>query len=396
MRIDNPQKIKQAEIVVGIPSYNEEETIGFVVEQIGAGLKKYFPNKKSVIINLDNNSSDNTKKVFFQARTNIPRIYISTPNGLRGKGYNFHNLFLMVKKLEAKAGIVFDADLRSIRGDWVKKMADPILDGHDFITPYYIRCKTDATITNHLIYPLTYGLLGWDIRQPIGGDFSFSNKMVKVWLKEEWVETTYQFGIDIFMTMTAILKKMKIAQVNLGSKEHNLSTPKLGPMFFQVIGTFFEIISKNIHQFENVVEARKIPVLGGRKLRILANSHPEEELFKKIFLDNIGLYWPVIKKTVGPSVRKKLEIIYKNKEGEIHSDIWFKIVYDFLLAYQTSKNKPALIHTLSCLYYGRIASFFHDNGKLTPEDSEKEVVKRAKLFFKKREYFFEKLNQNVD
>jgi len=29
MIIDNPQKIKNAEIVVGIPSYNEEEKIRF-------------------------------------------------------------------------------------------------------------------------------------------------------------------------------------------------------------------------------------------------------------------------------------------------------------------------------------------------------------------------------
>ena len=392
MIIDNPQKIKKAEIVVGIPSYNEEEKIGFVIEQVSLGLEKYFPNKKSVIINFDNNSKDGTKESFFQAESNIPRMYISTPNGLKGKGYNFHNLFLMVKKLDAKVAIVFDADLRSIRGNWVKKMADPILNGYDFITPYYIRCKTDATITNHLIYPLTYGLLGQDIRQPIGGDFSFSNRMARVWLKQEWTETTYQFGIDVFMSMTAILKNMKIAQVNLGSKEHNLSTPKLGPMFFQVIGTFFEIISKHIYEFKNLTEVKKVLVLGSRKLPILANSQPEEKLFKKIFLDNLNLYWPTIKKTVNPSIGKELEIIYKNKEGYIDSNLWNKIVYDFLFAYINTKDKPGLIHALSCMYYGRIASFFHENGKLTPEDAEKEVVRRAKLFFKKRNYFFKKLN----
>ncbi len=392
MKIDNPQKIEEAEIVVGIPSYNEAKTIGFVVEQVSSGLEKYFPNKKCAIINLDNNSNDGTKEAFFHAQSNIPRIYVSTPNGLKGKGYNFHNLFLMIKKLEAKAGLVFDADLRSIRGDWIKKMATPILDGYDFITPYYIRCKTDATITNHLIYPLTYGLLGYDIRQPIGGDFAFSNKMVKIWLKEEWLETTYQFGIDIFMTMIAILKGMKIAQVNLGSKEHNLSTPKLGPMFFQVVGTFFKIIVDHFDEFKSRTEIIKIPILDEKKLPILANKQPEEGLFRKIFLDNLAGYWPIIKKIVSVPVKEKLEVIYKNKDGQIHSDIWFKIVYDFLLAYKSSKNKPALIHALSCLYYGRIASFFHDNGNLTPEDAEKKVVKRAKLFFKKRDYFLKKLN----
>ena len=94
MKIDNPQKIEEAEIVVGIPSYNESKTIGFVVEQISSGLEKYFPNKKCVIINLDNNSKDGTRDAFFQVESNIPRIYVSTPNGLKGKGYNGGDMYV--------------------------------------------------------------------------------------------------------------------------------------------------------------------------------------------------------------------------------------------------------------------------------------------------------------
>jgi len=220
--------------------------------------------------------------------------------------------------------------------------------------------------------------------------------MVKVWLKEEWLETTYQFGIDVFMSMMALLKGMKVVQVNLGAKMHNLSTPKLGPMFFQVIGTFFKITADHFNEFKDKTKVIKVPVLGGKKLPILANAQPEEELFRKIFLENLDAYWPLIKKTVSIPVKEKLENIYKNKEGYIDSDIWNKIVYDFLFAYKDSKNRPALIHALSCMYYGRIFSFFHYNGKLTPEDAEKEVVKRAKLFFKERDYFFKKLNKNVN
>ena len=37
-----PDKVKQADIIVGIPSYNEADSIGFVVEQVDKGLQKYF------------------------------------------------------------------------------------------------------------------------------------------------------------------------------------------------------------------------------------------------------------------------------------------------------------------------------------------------------------------
>jgi len=36
-------KIMNRKIVIGIPSYNEEYTIGHVIRQIDLGLKKFFP-----------------------------------------------------------------------------------------------------------------------------------------------------------------------------------------------------------------------------------------------------------------------------------------------------------------------------------------------------------------
>jgi len=410
MNINNPQKIKKADIIVGIPSYNEANTIDFVVEQTSLGLEKYFPNKKAVIINVDNNSLDGTKEAFFEAEANLPRIYISTEKDIKGKGYNFHNLFLMSKKLKAKACVVVDADLRSFRAKWIKKMAAPIFDGYDFITPYYIRCKTDATITNQLVYPLVYGLLGWDIRQPIGGDFAFSGKMVDYWLKEKWSEGVYYYGIDIFMSLTALLKKVKIGQVNLGSKIHNLSNPKLGPMFFQVTEALFKIILNNLDQIKDEIKVRKVEVLGGSSLPIMANAHPIRELFEKTFLDNLKSSWPTIEKAVSQPVKNELFKIYKNrpqikalcpwlwgekpiqeKEYEINLDLWTKIVYDFLLAYKKSNYQSDIIKTLGCLYFGRAASFFKENGNLTPEDMEKRVIRGAKHFFKNRDYFLNKI-----
>ena len=79
---------KKVDIIVGIPSFNEADTISFVVKQVDLGLQKYFKNSKSVIINVDNNSPDNTKQVFLKTKTKTPKLYISTPPGVTGKGNN--------------------------------------------------------------------------------------------------------------------------------------------------------------------------------------------------------------------------------------------------------------------------------------------------------------------
>ncbi|NQV00943.1 MAG: glycosyltransferase [Parcubacteria group bacterium] len=426
MIINNPQKIKKAEIIVGIPSYNEANTIDFVVEQVSLGLEKYFPDKKSVIINVDNHSLDGTEQAFFEAKVNIPRIYISTEKGVKGKGRNFYNLFSIFKKLNAKVGIAVDADLRSFRAKWIKKMAEPILNGYDFITPYYIRCKTDATITNHLVYPLVYGLLGWNLRQPIGGDFAFSKKIVNYWLEEEWFSGTYDYGIDIFMSLTAFFKKAKTGQVNLGSKVHNLSNPKLGPMFFQVVEVLFKMILNNLDKVKQRTEIEKVKILGGSSLPILANANPVRGLFRKTFLDNFKHAWLLAEDIVSPSVREELEKIYQNrpqakalrpwlwgealkdisikhpltqlprtkeeiKKLEISLDLWARIVYDFLLAYKEGCQQEEIIKGLGSFYFGRAASFFSENGTLTPEDTEKKVIRGARYFFKHRDYFLNKI-----
>ncbi|MCK4525598.1 MAG: glycosyltransferase, partial [Candidatus Andersenbacteria bacterium] len=92
-KIINPDKIKQADLIVGIPSYNEADNIANVVKQVDRGLIKNFSKYKAMIINVDNNSSDGTKEAFLNVKTKTPKIYISTPPGVIGKGNNFYNLF---------------------------------------------------------------------------------------------------------------------------------------------------------------------------------------------------------------------------------------------------------------------------------------------------------------
>lgn len=57
------EEIKESDILVGIPSYNNARTIGHVVKAVKVGLAKYFPNKKSVLVNSDGGSTDGTMDI---------------------------------------------------------------------------------------------------------------------------------------------------------------------------------------------------------------------------------------------------------------------------------------------------------------------------------------------
>ncbi|MBW1743339.1 MAG: glycosyltransferase, partial [Deltaproteobacteria bacterium] len=111
---ENPGDIQAADLVVGIPSYKEAELISYPTQMASEGLVKYFGDKNSVIINCDNNSPDGTRDAFMNTPTEVPKIYLSTPPGVKGKGNNFKNLFEKSCELGAQATVVVDADLKSI------------------------------------------------------------------------------------------------------------------------------------------------------------------------------------------------------------------------------------------------------------------------------------------
>ena len=155
---DNPGGVTQSDIVMGIASYNEASSISFPTQQADKGLTKYYGERSAVIINCDNHSDDNTRQAFMGTPTKTPKIYLSTDNGIKGKGNNLKNLFAKVVELSAKAVIVVDADLKSITPLWIRDLGNPLFDSYDFVAPLYVRHKYDGTLTTNLAYPLTRAL----------------------------------------------------------------------------------------------------------------------------------------------------------------------------------------------------------------------------------------------
>src|ERR1700683_1603800 len=155
------ESIGKADIVIGIPSYNNARTIGHVVQAANAGLNKYFPQLAGVVINSDGGSTDNTRDAVLSATVDEGHLMLlSTPlapvqrlsipyHGIPGKGSAFGLIFQMAAQLQAKACAVVDSDLRSITPEWIDLLLRPILSADfDFVAPYYHRHKYDGTITN--------------------------------------------------------------------------------------------------------------------------------------------------------------------------------------------------------------------------------------------------------
>ena len=149
----------------------------------------------------------------------------------------------MARQLDAKACAVVDSDLRSITPEWIDLLLRPILFADfDFVAPYYHRHKYDGTITNSIVYPLTRALYGVSVRQPIGGEFGISARLLTRYLeREDWETDVARYGIDIWMTTIAIAEGFRVCQSFLGAKLHDAKDPgsDLSAMLQQVVGSVF-------------------------------------------------------------------------------------------------------------------------------------------------------------
>ena len=230
------RRLGSADIMVGIPSYRNAATIGHVTRAAQAGLVQYFPDSKPVLVNADAGSPDGTGRVVVETeppdyvqrillvrpRNRLQRLSLTYPevDGVGGKGAALRTIFQIAEMLHVEALVVVDSDLRSIVPEWIELLAGPIVKGgFDFVTPLYQRYKYDGTITNTVTYPLTRALYGLRIRQPIGGDFGVSGDLVRHYLaQDDWTPDVSRFGIDIWMTTTAITGGFAVCQTRLGAK----------------------------------------------------------------------------------------------------------------------------------------------------------------------------------
>ncbi len=400
--IDNPERVKQAELIVGIPSFNEADSIAFPTKMASRGLKKYFPDKDSVIINVDNNSPDGTKEAFLGTPTEVPKIYISTPGDIKGKGNNLRNLFEAMVELMARAAVVVDADLQSITPQWIQYLGEPLFANFNFVTPIYVRHKYDGSITNHIAYPLLRTLYGLRVRQPIGGDFGISRRLAQAFLSEKtWTEDVAHFGIDIWMTTVAIARRFKVCQTFLGSpKSHRAKDPAkdLGPMFSQVMMTFLDLMVDFEYFWKDTAESWPSNIFGFG-LGVTESPPPvsvNTNALYSSFISGFKRYCEVWEKILPKDEFTEIKKIKRmNKEQfYYHSDLWARILFNFAIAYRNMEiPKEMIVESMIPFYHSRILSFVNKTIHMDTKESEEYLESIVRIFEDEKPYLIKRWNE---
>jgi len=388
------EELERADLVVGIPCFNNEKTIAHVVRMVSHGLKDYYPDLRAVIVVSDGGSTDDTRDVAkeFELKPWQEKI-IGIYRGIPGKGTALRMILEAAHVLRARACMVVDADLRSITNKWVKSLLDPVLaHDFDFVAPIYTRYKYDGTITNNIIYNLCQTLFGKKIRQPIGGDFAFSSRLVDFYVEQDvWGTDVARFGIDIWLTVEAIIHDFRPCQSHLGRKIHDAKDPSehLGPMFRQVVSTLFSLMEQTEDRWRTITGREPIPTFGeiGRDEPepIVVNYHKLVNSFK-FGLTHFGtLYRQVFSDDCFAALQAAARM--DESKFRLPPDTWVRVLYELAGTYHSwSANRRRLVDLMTPLYYGRVASFINETKDMTSFQAEALVEEQASFFVDAKDY----------
>ena len=224
--------VGEADILVGVPTYNNAATVGQVVQTIRAGLLKYFPRERAVIVNADGGSRDQTPDLVRGASINDAAAspLTCTPCALctasarnipesPSTGTALRTILASAELLRASACAVVSPESTTIEPEWIERLLRPVYQGtYDFVTPLYRRHKFDGLLMRNLVYPMTRAFYGKRVREPYASEFAFSGQLGNHFLGQEiWTHEAGRTGTEISLTISAITGGFRLAQTFLGA-----------------------------------------------------------------------------------------------------------------------------------------------------------------------------------
>jgi hypothetical protein len=373
---------------------------------VQAGFAKYFPDLRAVLINSDGGSADGTHEIventviedfqplLIDMRQNMLSKIVTPYHGIPGKGSAFRTIFQIAKELGVKACAVVDSDLRSITPEWIDLLIRPILNrGFDFVSPYYLRHKYDGTITNSIIYPVTRALYGKHIRQPIGGDFGFSGKLAEFYLtKDVWGSDVARFGIDIWMTTTAVANDFKVCQSFLGAKIHAAKDPSsdLSAMLTQVVSSLFMLMEEYSQNWKEVKMTTPVPLFGFEFSVGLEPIHVNVERMTNMFSLGISELSDLLSDILSTECIKQLVEAASSDPFVFGDELWAHVIYDYAIAcHRKVMNIEHILKTLTPLYLGKVASLVLEMTDSSAHEVEERLEALCLAFEKTKPYLIE-------
>jgi glycosyltransferase involved in cell wall biosynthesis len=370
----------EVDILVGIPTLNNRDTIARVVSAVRVGCVKYFPRDRTVLVNVDAGSRDGTSEIVkgtaapdfrtFLASSPLRTMHTLTASSdaLQGKGGALHMILAAAELLRAKVCSIVSPDLESLTPEWIEALTRPVYrEGFDFLAPVYQRHRFDGLLVSHILSPLLSAAYGCEIEEPLGGELTFSGKLASHLLSlDAWQQDVMRTAPEIWMVTTALAAGYQGCQAFLGPKMHAAKTgePHLDVTMREVVGALFSCLETHQSYWTTVDTVRSVPLFGFQYDLELPPIRVNRKRMLNTFLKGVNELASILEPALSASTfRQVRDIAQADGEGSWFPDeLWVRIVYEFAGAFHRSViNRDHLLQALTPLYLGRIHSFLGEN-----------------------------------
>jgi len=361
-----------ADILIAVPTFNNENTIGAVLNAARTALLQ-FPQRKALIAHLDGGSTDSTvqrAKDSLQgaacfAQVSYPvypihRLEVSH-HSVPGKDSAYRTIFFMAQELDVRACCIVGGDA-VLTPDWIASLVQPILElGFDLAAPSYQGPKYDGLLVKTALYPLLRALFGKGLKQPIGSDFGYSPRLIRHCLQESWNNEAARRDVDLWIDVQAVQNDMKLCQVYLGFRPRSVKEggQDVSSILSNLVGAVYLEMERTAELWQRVRGSNPIPSVGLRfdpeTDEQVIDVKPMIQAFR-IGFAHLQDIWAL---ALPPATVLELKRLSRQPEDQFRfpAELWARIVYDFAVAHRLRLiGRDHLLRTLTPLYMGCIAS----------------------------------------
>jgi glucosylglycerate synthase len=397
----------EADILIGVPTYNDAATVGQVVQAVRAGLLKYFPRQRAVIVNADGGSRDNTQDLIRAASISdlnhgsnlhalrtlhcISTRYPGEPCG----GTALHTFLAAAELLRACACAVISAESSNADPEWIERLLRPVVRDHlDLVTPIYCRHKFDGLLVTNLLYPMTRALYCKRIREPHPSEFAFSGQLASHFLGQDiWNQDVARNGTETLLVIAAMAGDFRTGQSLLGPKCRVDHAPAdLVGALRQTVGALFWSLEQNLPRCDAGAGAPSTVNEDAAQTVTAEPMRVNRKRLHQMFTRGVAELEPVLVSILQPSTLAELKRVAAIPEdGFRYSDeLWVRTVYEFAAAYHKSTiSRDHIVQALAPLYRGRAYTFLVESRDTSGEEAEKHIETLCLTFEQMKPYLFE-------
>jgi hypothetical protein len=401
--------VGEVDLLIGLPTSNNADTIGHVVQAIKIGLVKYFPRERTVVVNADGGSRDGTPEKVQSSAVPDFRSALAT-NPLRtghtvttsyhpsmGTGAAVRLIFAAADLLRAKACAIISPDLVSVTPEWIDALLRPIYrDTFDFLTPIYERHKFDGLLIKNILAPLIRAAYGCEIQEPAGEEFGFSGALARDFLVQDiWHEDFVRYGWALWMTTASISAGYRLCQAFLGPKIYSGKRAGEGlPGTIQrTVGALFNSMEAHESFWIARTGSETTPSFGFQAELDLAPIRVNRKRMGEMFRTGVEELSSILEQILSAPTHQAIRRIVQSPDSNVQfpDELWVTTVYEFAASFHHSViNRDHLLQALTPVYRGRIGSYLLQNQGASTNEVRDRLESLNSQFERQKPYLIER------